>query len=492
MSREDFARVHGAAPPHIQRVKRFARAHGLTVVGYDVAARTVDLRGTVGAFSRAFNVQLGLYKDRRGIYRGRVGEIHVPADLDGVVQGVFGLDNRRVAAPRLRRGSDLGGVWHPHSAGISYTPIQLAELYDFPAGVDGAGQCIAIIELGGGYTMKDLNTYFQALKLPTPNVSAVSVGASNSPTGNSNGPDGEVMLDIEVAGAVAPGARIAVYFGRNTDRGFLRAINRAVHDTVNNPSVISISWGGPEASWTPQSMTAYSQAFQTAAALGITVCCAAGDSGSSDGVSSGLAANVDFPASSPYALACGGTRLEASGNSISKEVVWNEGASGGATGGGVSDFFALPSWQSAAGVPPSVNPSQFVGRGVPDVSGNADPVTGYQVRVDGVNAVFGGTSAVAPLWAGLIALLNQQLGTPVGFLNPLLYGPIAAGSLRDITSGNNDMTGTVGAYKAGPGWDACTGLGSPNGSGLLSALGGTATSSGAPPERLRRGRRRRK
>src|SRR5262249_21378282 len=163
---------------------------------------------------------------------------------------------------------------------------------------------------------------------------------------------------------------IVVYFAHNTTRGFLRAIKRAVHDNVHRPSVISISWGGPESSWTPQSMQAFDQAFQAATAMGVTVCCAAGDGGSSDGVSDS-AANVDFPASNAYALACGGTRLEGSGNSITKEVVWNEGVSGGATGGGVSDFFPLPSWQSTAKVPPSVNSGHHVGRGVPDVSGNA-------------------------------------------------------------------------------------------------------------------------
>jgi kumamolisin len=275
------------------------------------------------------------------------------------------------------------------------------------------------------------------------------------------------MLDIEVAGALAPAAQIVVYFAPNTDRGFLDAIQAAIHDNQNRPSVISISWGGPEPSWTAQALQAYDQAFQEAAALGITVCCAAGDDGSSDGLSDGYA-HVDFPASSPHVLGCGGTRLEASSTAISQEVVWNDGTMAGATGGGISEFFALPAFQNHASVPPSVNPGGKQGRGVPDVAGDADPATGYLIRVDRHQAVFGGTSAVAPLWAALIALINQQLGHPVGYLNPLLYsGQITTGgALHDITTGNN------GAYQARQGWDPCTGLGTPDGARLMQILAG--------------------
>ncbi|MGS0757575.1 S53 family peptidase, partial [Roseateles sp. GG27B] len=205
---------------------------------------------------------------------------------------------------------------------------------------------------------------------------------------------------------------IAVYFAPNTNQGFLDAITTAVHDSVNKPSVISISWGSAEANWSAQGMTQFDQAFQAAAAMGVTVCCAAGDSGSSDSVADGKA-HVDFPASSPFALGCGGTRLTASGQTISSEVVWNANPTSSATGGGVSAFFGLPSYQANAHVP-TINGAG--GRGVPDVAGDADPASGYQVRVDGQNLVFGGTSAVAPLWAGLIALMNQKLGHPVGFL----------------------------------------------------------------------------
>ena len=275
------------------------------------------------------------------------------------------------------------------------------------------------------------------------------------------------MLDIEVAAAVAPGAKIVVYFTPNTDQGFIDAIGSAVHDTINKPSVISISWGGPESSWTKQSMSALDAACQSAAALGITITVAAGDDGSTDGVTDGKS-HVDFPASSPHVLACGGTKLVGSGSTITSESVWNETASKeGATGGGVSTVFPLPAWQASSGVPKA---GTFAGRGVPDVAGDADPATGYDVRVDGQTSVIGGTSAVAPLWAGLIALNNAQNKTTAGFIQPTIYAAKAKSAFNDITAGNN------GAFTAGPGWDACTGLGSPIGIALIKLLAGASVS----------------
>jgi kumamolisin len=471
LSREDFEQRHGAHPDSIAQVESFAREHKLTVKEKNPGRRTVILSGTVAAMNEAFGVELKEYEHPSGRYRGRTGPVHIPAELQDVIDGVFGLDNRPQAKPHFRRRRGRGGA-RAQSPGVSYTPIQLATLYSFPTGVDGSGECIALIELGGGYNPTDLSNYWSQLNLTeTPNVSAVSVGnGSNSPTGDPNGPDGEVMLDIEVSGAIAPGARIVVYFADNTDAGFLNAITTAVHDSANNPSVVSISWGGPESSWTQQAMTSMDEAFQSAAAMGVTVCVAAGDDGSTDGVNDGLN-HVDFPASSPNVLACGGTKLVASGNSITSETVWNELTNNeGATGGGISDVFPLPSWQNMAGVPPSANPSQNVGRGVPDVTGNADPTTGYVTLVDGNPDVIGGTSAVAPLWAALIALINESNGKPAGLINPLLYqNASTAADFTDITSGDN------GAYSAGPGWDACSGLGSPVGTRVAASLG-------APPQ----------
>lgn len=461
MSREEYMVQHSADPADLAEIERFAQQYHLGIVETDAAARKVVLTGTIANLTAAFSTELHHYELAGNTFRGRAGYLHVPDKLDQIIVGVFGLDDRPQAHPYVRFAAS-------QTPTTSYTPPQVAQFYDFPANLTGNGQCIALIELGGGYQQQDLTTYFQQLGLPTPHVVSISVdGGQNKPAGDPNSADGEVALDIEVAGAIAPQAQIAVYFAPNTDRGFLDAINQAIHDTTNHPSVISISWGGAEANWTSQAMTTMDQAFQAAAMLGITVCCAAGDNGSSDGVSD-QKAHVDFPASSPYALGCGGTRLEATNNQVSSEVVWNDGGNGaGATGGGISDVFGLPTWQANAHVPPSAN-GQHIGRGVPDIAGNADPQTGYQVYVDGQSFPIGGTSAVAPLWAGLIALLNQQRGQTVGYLNPFLYQNyqqlIQTNALRDVTSGNN------GAYTASPGWDACTGLGTPDGAQLLKAL----------------------
>jgi kumamolisin len=455
LTREEFAARHGADAADLAAVRAFAAAHGLVVVLEHAARRTVVLSGTVAQFNAAFNVQLQRMQHDSCSYRGRTGSIELPSTLQGVVEAVLGLDSRPQAAAHFR-------VRPAASAATSFTPTQVAALYGFPAST-GIGQCVALIELGGGFRPADLETYFKGLGVGSPTVTAVSVDhAQNTPTGAANGPDGEVMLDIEVVGAIVPQAAIAVYFAPNTDAGFLDAITTAIHDTTNKPSVISISWGGAESSWTSQAMTAMDDAFQAAASLGITVCIASGDNGSSDGVADGDD-HVDFPASSPFALACGGTSLKASSSAISGEVVWNDGASGGASGGGVSAFFAKPTWQaSLSAVPTQGTPSLLNMRGVPDIAGNADPETGYEVRVDGTASVIGGTSAVAPLWAALVTRLNQIAGKPAGLINPKLYQ--APKALRDITSGNN------GDFAAAAGWDACTGLGSPDGGALRTLI----------------------
>jgi kumamolisin len=464
LSRSEYESTHGADPADVEQVKKFAQEFGLKVrtTGTELARRTVMVSGTVANLQRAFNVELKEYSHPKGNFRGRVGAISVPAEYADIITGVFGLDNRPQAEPHFRR-LDQPDKHKTHVPASSHDPNEVAQIYDYPPG-DGTGQCVGLIELGGGFQLDDLSTYFASLNIKTPQVISVSVdGGANSPS-TPNSADGEVMLDIEVVGAVAPAAKIVVYFAPNTDQGFLDAITTAVHDSVNQPSVISISWGSAESGWTQQSLVNFDEAFQSAAAMGVTVCVASGDNGSSDGVNDGKS-HVDFPASSSFALGCGGTTLQASNEKIVSETVWNEQPSGGAGGGGVSNVFPLPSWQTGFDVPtPSV---QGGGRGVPDVSGDADPNTGYNIRVDGENAVFGGTSAVAPLWAGLVARINQTTGKPIGFLNPLIYSQaVEASGFNDVTEGNN------GSFKAGKGWDACTGLGSPDGAKLLAALTG--------------------
>jgi kumamolisin len=273
-----------------------------------------------------------------------------------------------------------------------------------------------------------------------------------------------------------------------------------VHDTPT-PVAVSISWGQSEDAWSAQSRAAMDSAMADAAVLGVTVTVASGDNGSTDGVTDG-AQHCDFPASSPHALACGGTRLEiTSAGGISAETVWNDmtpgSQGGGAGGGGYSDVFGVPAWQAgvvgSAGAsnghataktahPERKHPSPPggpapAGRGVPDVAGNADPVTGYKIVANGQDTAVGGTSAVAPLWAGLIARLAQHSGRRFGLLQPLIYAGLTAGTpapgFNDVTSGNN------GAYQASPGWDPCTGLGTPSASALITVLTSNGTGSGA-------------
>ncbi|HXJ07492.1 MAG TPA: S53 family peptidase [Candidatus Acidoferrum sp.] len=492
MTREEHADNHGADLADIARVEEFARENGLRVTNSNASQRTVTLSGAAEAYSKAFGVELKMYKSGEVAYRGREGDILIPENLQGIVTSVMGLDDRPFAKPHYRilagsaRAAGAGAAAHRTAAAASvptgFTPPQLASLYNFPKNLDGAGQTIAILELGGGFHPQELTTYFQNLgivKAPSVTAAAYPNGGINSPGTNAldpNNPDVEVMLDIEVCGSVAPGAKIVVYFGPDaSDQSFLSVMNAILGDTENKPTIVSISWGGPEDGATTQFKNAFDELLQTAAHLGVTVCVAAGDNGSADFASNDPnwdnKAHVDFPASSPFALACGGTQLAASSGAISKEVVWHDGANDG-TGGGVSRFFAAPSYQQNAGVPPAADPTGAVMRGVPDVSGDAAPASGYRILCDGTSfpdpsqgiPPVGGTSAVAPLWAGLVAIINQGLNKPVGFINPLLYAAPANTTFRDITQGNN------GDYKAGVGWDACTGLGSPNGQDLLLAL----------------------
>jgi kumamolisin len=457
LEREEFAEVHGASREDLAAVRSFAESAGLEVVGEDRARRATTLRGPLSAMVDTFGANMaGLYAPSEGAatYRCRTGSLSVPAALADIVTAVLGIDNRPQARARLR-------IISSDAAAASYTPVQVAEAYNFPSTVTGEGETVGIVELGGGFSTTDLETYFRALGVTPPSVTAVGVdGATNAP-GTDADSDVEVMLDIEIVGSVAPGAAIAVYFAPNTDQGFIDAVSTAVNDTTHNLSVVSVSWGESEDSWTSQARAQMEQVLTDGAALGVTVTVAAGDNGSTDGVTDGQQ-HVDFPASAPHALGCGGTTLRAAGGQITSEAVWNDPGDG-ATGGGISRQFSQPSYQADAEVPDNVNTGS-PGRGVPDVTGNADPNTGYQIYADGSEQVVGGTSAVAPLWAGLIALLNQPLGASVGFAQPRLYPLLGSAAFHDITNGDN------GAYSATAGWDACSGLGSPDGQELATRL----------------------
>jgi kumamolisin len=459
LNHADFARLYGADPAHVDKIRQFAGENNLQVLtrGDEVLRRTVTLSGTAAEMEKAFGVELVGFEHPDGTYRSHSGPIQVPDACAGVIQAVLGLDNRPVARPHLR----LRGINRTFGSRAStniYTPAQVAALYDFPRDADGDGQTIGLIELGGGYRPADLQQYFQNLNLRTPAIRAVLIDHANNRPTTPQSADAEVMLDIEVAGAAANGAAMAVYFTSNTARGFQDALSTAVHDQLHTPTIVSISWGNPEQLWTQQSMEVFDQVAQEAALLGITVIAASGDHGSTDGLP-GNKNHVDFPASSPHVLSVGGTRLVSANSVITNETVWNDGPSGGATGGGYSNVFQRPQWQASVATQPS--------RGVPDTASNADPDTGYNILVDGEYQTIGGTSAAAPLWAALLARCNQMLNTRLGLINPMLYSINQNNGFRDITHGNN------GGFSATPGWDPCTGLGTPIGNRLLQALSTT-------------------
>ena len=499
LTHEEYAARYAAREDDIDKVKEFAKNFHLQVDAILPVERSVLLKGTVADFSKAFRLELKTHKLANGqSYRGREGKIFIPAALKGAVIGVFGLDDRPVVHPHVRwgtvRASNRGGggsFQTPAKTGPFYGN-QLAELYNFPAGTDGTGQTIGIVEIGGGFKQADLNMYFQKAGIgKIPNITVVTVpnGGSNTPQPNNKQlPDVEVLLDMEVAGSAAPGANLVMYFGKSgTTQQTLLAVTAAVHDQKNDPSVLSLSWGGDEydssmsgetgATMEQQYQDNMNDVFQSAQSLGITVCVSSGDSGSAgaplndpqrpwDGH-----AHVSFPASSPYVLAVGGTHIVGTQHGPSEET-WHPSANVG-TGGGISRYFALPDYQNGTVNQNAVNPAGGPGRGVPDISADAAQQSGYYVLVDGMSFPgpktgtlgVGGTSAACPLWAALIARLNQALNIRLGFVNPALYRIGATpGVFHDIKKGNN------GDYKAGVGWDPCTGLGTPDGEALLAAL----------------------
>ncbi|HTY53191.1 MAG TPA: S53 family peptidase [Methanomicrobiales archaeon] len=463
VSREQFTQQFGASPEDIRLVEDFARSHDLVVVESSAARRTVVVSGTVGRLSAAFVVKLSRVKSAEGTFRVREGYVHVPEELAKVVEAVAGLDNRPMAKRRI------SALAKPHTAaprGIKpLTPLEVAGCYNFPTSQTYAtGQTIGIIELGGGYKTSDIQAYFAGLGLPTPTITNVSVdGGTNSPGASA---DTEVVLDICVAAAVARGAKIAVYFAPNTNQGFIDVITTAIHDTTNNISVLSISWGNAESAWPQSTINTLHSSFQTDAPnLGVTVFAASGDWGSSDGFAGGKA-RADYPASDPYVTGCGGTQIKDCPGSGMSEATWAD------AGGGISDRFPLPVWQQGIGVPASANDGH-IGRGVPDVAGNADAASGYPLIINGKNYIVWGTSAVAPLYAGLIALINAIKGVKVGYLNPRLYDCAKKPGqtvTRDIADGVSNASNNAPGYTAGTGWDAVTGWGSINGTALMNCL----------------------
>jgi kumamolisin len=491
LSDADAVRQHGARAADMDTVEKVLTSYGLTILSKDQGARSIKAAGSVDAMEKAFAVHLLRVKHGTHLYRGRLGPLHIPKELDGIVVGVFGLDTRPMAH-RGRRGGDSRGnrftlaartpaEMPPPQARPWFLPQELAAAYEFPDN-EGAGQTVGIIELAGHYIPSDLEKFASLAGIGAPpdvvvkNVETLSRQDRNDPDAVS-----EVMLDIEVVAAVCPKSTIAVYFSNFTEKGWIDVIDAALNDTRNRPSVLSISYGLAEGTeiWTDQAMSAINDSFKEAAARGIPVCISAGDDGSDDQVQDGMA-HIDFPAASPFVLAIGGTAMMKAGGRPAGEVVWFDGDGlrrdgGGSTGGGVSTVIERPDWQKEIDISP-VNRGALTGRIIPDVAAVAAGSTGYLIVANGNPEVSGGTSAAAPLWAGLIARLNAA-GKPLHYATPLFYQanartggrPLGEIACNDITKGNN-VTAAIGGFHAGPGYDAATGWGTPNGKKLMQFL----------------------
>jgi kumamolisin len=476
----------GSDPDDIALVETFARKHGLEVIERSTPGCRLVLEGSPQAIGRAFNTELIQYDHPNGRHRGHTGAIHVPRELSDIVTGVFGLHDKPLA------GIQPSFALTTAATRTILTPAELADLYDFPSST-GKGQRIGIIELGGGFRREDLAKFFAPG--PVPKITEVPVGKGSNqpekaadvaalmrwlsqfadgkpppePPPNTGKSTVEVTMDVELIGAFAPEAEIIVYFAENHDHGLVEALQAALDPNGLKPNVLSLSWSWNEKLEPVEAHV--NERLLEAAHAGMTFCVASGDFGSR-GFPTGLASapgntlHPQFPPTSPYALACGGTTLEFLKRELESEVAWNTPAAGMSSGGGVSTQYALPHWQEDCSVPEA--PGRFRGRGIPDAAADADPSAHCRIFAGGEWGPAAGTSASAPLWAALIARLNESLGTSVGYLNPLLYRLAGSGRkiTRDIQEGNN------GTYQAKKGWDACTGLGSPRGTELLTALRG--------------------
>jgi kumamolisin len=476
LDREAYSQRHAANPPDIALVTSYARDQGLTVTEVDAGLRTIILSGNPSNFSTAFHIDFIHMRGSRGAYRSHRNPVQVPANLAPAIEAVVGLDNRRI----VHRHASVAAT-----VALGTRPADVAKYYSFPEG-SGEGQCIGVIELGGGYYDSDLRSYFSSLGLPVPAVVPIDVdGGSNSPVdaldlqqfvsaiASERTPSTpsqlvenvestvETTMDIELVGALANGASINVYFAPQTNLGIFNALRAALNEFGGKVDVISCSWGGIEEDYEPGDRAAIDQLLQAAALRGIPFCCSSGDNG--DESQPGGQPHVTYPSSSPYSIACGGTHLDLSSDPV-QETVWSEQYFGSlkSTGGGISVLYDSPVWQQAAGVPAKMGRR---GRGVPDLAAKADLKDGYHVCIGGQHCgIAGGTSAAAPLVAALLGIVQANLGSQVGCIAPLLYLPGFRGATRDIISGTN------GQYQASPGWNACTGWGSPVGTALLAAL----------------------
>jgi kumamolisin len=473
LEHDKYVYQFGALEDEIALVNEWARANGLTVVESHTGMALVQLSGTAGQFNQLFNITLNEVTDSIRTYHTHTGDVTVPSEINDVVQSVLGLDNsvyfKHNAIPDPAVDSPIG----PNLIS-SPSPVDLALSYKFPRlpgsdAMQGKGATVAICSLSGGYSTQNLTSTFSRIGLPNPTVVTVNVdGGGGSITNDPYGGNPENMLDIYCVGAAAPASKIIFYSAPNTFGSFVNVAFAAANDTVNNPSVLSISWGTVDSYFgigQGSYLAAFDAAFQSCIVRGITVVIASGDYGVR-AISSAQTYTLNHPSTSPYVVSAGGTVISINNDhSINSEQPW--GTSGGsyAAGGGVSTIYPVPSWQTGltSKLYPSGTVSALSGRGTPDVSAMA---TGYMFYYGPSNSFgsFVGTSATAPLLSALVARLNALTGRRLGFVNADWYS-IGSTAFNDMTSGDNHGGNSVG-YMAQAGWDAASGLGTPKGDEL--------------------------
>lgn len=467
-TRKEFKKVHGTTKGDIVSLKKFTNKYNLQISKTKLTERWISIKGKIEDVEKALKIDILQYDFEEFIYYFHHGVMEIPKEIEHLVEAITGINKapikeRRIFPMQLNLNKSM-------LKGTAVHAKDFEKLYNFPEELDGSGQCIGIISLGGGYDEKILKKYFKGHGIPMPDISWVSVdGGKNEPGANTEY-DYEVYMDLEIVGSLAPGAKIVVYFAKNDKANILKAFKQAIHDNKNKPQVISMSWGTLEENFSRHEAIALNNVFKEAAHLNITLICSSGDLGSSGKVDqTGL--NVQLPASSPYILAVGGTQTDVVDNKILHEDVWKQEQemSGQkvnfSSGGGFSDFYPMPQFQK------SVLPITFKKkkkRGIPDVAANASTTPGIILNVSNTIQVSMGTSASTPLWAALITRINQKLNElnlpHVGFINPFIYHDEFRPLFNQVLHGEN------GNYNATGGWDPCTGLGTPDGEKFLEQI----------------------
>jgi kumamolisin len=445
LSRSRFKELYSADPDDMDVVKKFAYKNDLTVEDVDPLLRLMTVSGSIRDLNSAFGVNINYYKDDQYILLGHDGIVGIPPDLEGIVEFVLNLDLRPVGSiasesmlsgnccerneqKKYDKGKWMGRFLKGKSEAANnekntpeFYPWEISKQYNFPpCRTDCENrQAIAVLEFLGGFEMDIINRYFRDYStVSTPPIKCIEVAGGRNNPGHLSDPysvddliDYEVYLDIEVAASIANQADINVYFGPSWVAGyedyysFWRTLAAAVHDSERNNTVISCSWGWPEDLVPEKGKKLINQILMEAAALNITVCMASGDDGTRCLQTDGKK-HVFFPASSPYALACGGTQFSTQDGTVQNEIVWNENTINQVTGGGFSNFFPMPPYQE------SITGSEEDKRGVPDVAGLA--TMSYKILTHHDMEPVprgGGTSASAPLWAALFAIINGELGS---------------------------------------------------------------------------------